>query len=129
METTVPNFLPDFPREVKTRMTFQDLGITQKTFELLLKTFESFPQIEEVIVFGSRAIGNFRTGSDIDIVLKGENITAKLVLNVNAILNERLPIPYFVDVLSFAQITSPELIEHISRVGKVIFTRKSLVCS
>jgi predicted nucleotidyltransferase len=110
-------------------MTGQDLGITQKTFELFLKTFESFPQIEEVIVFGSRAIGNFRTGSDIDIVIKGEKVTLRLALEVNAILNEHLPIPYFVDVLSLTQITTPELIEHISRVGKVIYIRKSLVSS
>jgi predicted nucleotidyltransferase len=110
-------------------MIYQDFGITQKTFELFLKTFESFPQIKEVIVFGSRAIGNFRTGSDIDIVLKGEKISVDLVLEVNAILNERLPIPYFVDVFLFTQITSPELIDHISRVGKIIYDRNSLICS
>jgi uncharacterized protein len=104
-------------------MTHLDFGITPKTFQLLLKTFQSFPQIEEVILFGSRAMGNYKKGSDIDLVLKGEKVTSRLVLQINAILNERLPIPYFVDILMFSQIDNPELLDHIQRVGKIIYEK------
>jgi uncharacterized protein len=104
-------------------MTYQDLGITQKSFELILKTLKSFPQIDEAIIFGSRAIGNFKKGSDIDLVLKGEKVTTRLIFQISAILNERLPIPYFVDILLLSQIINPDLINHINRAGKVIYSR------
>jgi len=105
-------------------MTHNDLGITSKTFLLLMKTFNSYPEIEEVILFGSRAKGNYMKGSDIDIVIKGEKVSSTLILQLNAILNERLPIPYFIDVLAYSQITNPALLDHINRVGKVIYQKK-----
>jgi predicted nucleotidyltransferase len=105
-------------------MTYVNFGITPKTFLLLMKTFESFPEVEEVILFGSRAKSNFKKGSDIDIVVKGESVTPRLVLKISATLNERLPIPYFVDVLIYSQIENPDLLDHIHRVGKVIYEKK-----
>jgi predicted nucleotidyltransferase len=108
-------------------MTHLDIGLTPKTYLLLMQTFETYPEIEKVILFGSRAKGNYKKGSDIDLVIKGERVTPRLLLQINAILNERLPIPYFIDVLSFSQIYNPSLLDHINRVGKVIYEKQPVV--
>lgn len=47
------------------------IGITDKSFHLLINTFSSYPEVEQVIIFGSRAKGNFKKGSDIDLTIKG----------------------------------------------------------
>lgn len=107
-------------------MNKQIPGITRKSFEYIQKVLQSFPEIEEAILFGSRAIGNYRKGSDLDIVLKGEKVNERLALKLSLILNERVPIPYFVDILSYYDISNPDIKDHIDRVGKVIYKRKVL---
>ena len=71
-------------------------GISEKSFHLLNQALIRFPQIEETVIFGSRAKGNYKTGSDIDIAIKGKNCSPKIAWDLNAYLNEELPIPYFV---------------------------------
>ncbi|MCD6346314.1 MAG: nucleotidyltransferase domain-containing protein, partial [Bacteroidales bacterium] len=60
-------------------------------------------------------------GSDIDLALVGNDLSPKIALEIAAILNEKLPIPYHVDVLHYDSITNPELKNHIDRVGKSFF--------
>jgi predicted nucleotidyltransferase len=96
-------------------------GISETTFEQLKKTFENYPEIKEVLVFGSRAKGNYRNGSDIDLAIKSTGNTLKLAFDLAGIFNERLPIPYQVDVLSYHDLDNIDLKEHIDRVGKPLF--------
>ncbi len=93
-------------------------GIGEKSFRLLNEAFARYAEVEEVIVFGSRAKGNFRPGSDIDLAIKGEKCDARTALDIAGHLNEELPIPYFVDVVNYASLESQALKEHIDRVGK-----------
>lgn len=88
-------------------------GLTDKTYQLMLAAFRQFPEIESVEVFGSRAMGNCKPGSDVDLVLKGEEVTAQTVVELSTLLNEKLPIPYFFDIVSYQDITEPELKNHI----------------
>ncbi len=83
-----------------------------------------YPAVKEAILFGSRAMGREKIGSDIDIALKGENLES-LVYEVSGQLNEETPLPYFFDILDFTSITNEDLIEHINRVGKVIYTKRN----
>jgi uncharacterized protein len=53
-------------------------GLTENTIEKFNSVFEKYPEIEEVVVYGSRAKGNYREGSDIDITLKGKKLTEKI---------------------------------------------------
>ena len=62
-------------------------------------------------------------GSDVDIVIF-ENGKTDCATRVSALLNEVLPLPYFFDVVSYAQVQNPEFIDHINRVGQVLFTRE-----
>ena len=97
-------------------------GISRRSFNLLLETFRSFHEIDQVLLFGSRAKGNFKTGSDIDLVIKGEKVGPDVIFRLKSILNERLPIPYEVDVVGYENLDHESLKEHIERVGKVIYT-------
>jgi len=100
-----------------------DYGITEKSMELLLDTFSKYPQIEEVILFGSRAKGNYKKGSDIDIAIKGKQCSADLVLKLQSYINEELLIPYMVDIVDYQSLNHVELKNHIDRVGKSIYHR------
>ncbi len=97
-------------------------GISAKSFDLIKSAFQDHPEVEEILVFGSRAKGNYKKGSDIDLAIKGKNCNDKTAMNINAILNEELPIPYFVDVLYYDGLDNPALKEHIDRVGKPLFS-------
>jgi len=98
-------------------------GITEKTHKILIEVFKDFSEVEQVVIFGSRAKGNYKQGSDIDLALKGKNVTPETALNVSVVINERKPVPYFVDVISYSHITNPELKEHIDRVGLVLYSK------
>lgn len=96
-------------------------GISEKSFELLLESLAKYPEVEEVIIFGSRAKGNFKKGSDIDLAIKGAQCSARLALTLQSYLNEELPIPYMVDVLDYNSLNHQELKEHIDRVGVKLY--------
>lgn len=96
-------------------------GISEKSFIMLLETFAKYPQIEEVIIFGSRAKGNYKKGSDIDLAIKGIACNASLALDLRAYINQELPVPYMVDVIDYYSLQHPELKDHIDRVGVVFY--------
>lgn len=98
-------------------------GISDKTYSKLLDTFSRFPEIKEVFIFGSRAKGSYKNGSDIDLAVKGENISPGLILKLKGLFNERLSIPYKVDVIGYDYLTHLGLKEHIQRIGRVIYFR------
>ena len=54
-------------------------GISEQSFETILKAFKDFSEIESTVLFGSRAIGSFKKGSDIDIAIYGQNLTPQSV--------------------------------------------------
>ncbi|MBI4237211.1 MAG: nucleotidyltransferase domain-containing protein [Deltaproteobacteria bacterium] len=80
----------------------------------------ALPEIAEVIVFGSRAIGTSKPGSDVDLALKG-HLDERTVARLSAALNEELPLPYFFDVVDYHAITNTALREHIDQHGQRIF--------
>jgi len=94
-------------------------GLDDSTRYKIKQVFDQHGDIDEVIVYGSRAKGNYRPGSDIDISLKGVNLTLNELNQIVLELDE-IDLPYQFDVSIYQQIDSVELVEHIDRVG-VIF--------
>lgn len=90
-----------------------DFGIFNASFSLILDTLKKEPKIHKAYIFGSRAIGTYKTGSDIDIVIEGEKLNLDILTSLADTLNEELPIPYYVDLLIYHQITNSKLKEHI----------------
>ena len=97
-------------------------GLKQSTVQDIQKVFSTFSEVEEVVLYGSRAKGNFKNGSDIDLTIKGENLNLKLINKISFCLDD-LYLPYTFDLSIFNHISSPELIDHIQRVGKVFYKK------
>jgi uncharacterized protein len=100
-------------------------GIYDKTFLFMLETFKSFTEIEHVIIYGSRAIGNYKKGSDIDLAIVGEKVDLHTVNKLSVKLNEELPVPYYFDVLDYNSLSNQELKKHIDQEGKFLYSRNS----
>lgn len=77
--------------------------------------------MEEAYVFGSRAMGNYRRGSDVDIPIKGTEVTFSTTSKIAGILNEDTLMPYHFDVLSYHDLKNNELLAHIHRVGQLFY--------
>lgn len=75
-------------------------------------------EIQSAIIFGSRAMGTSRNGSDVDIAIKGDRITEDLILEISSELNEKIQIPYRVDIVAPDLTDNEDLAENIKRVGK-----------
>ena len=101
-----------------------NLGLSEQDVDQIISVFAMFPDIMQAIVFGSRAKGNYKVGSDVDIALKGDKLDLELISAINYLLNEETNLPYKFDVLNFNAIQNVELTEHINRVGVCIFERK-----
>lgn len=100
-------------------------GITEKSYQLLLDTFLKHQEIEQVILFGSRAKGIHKKGSDIDLAIKANTSQPYFIFNLKAYLNEALPIPYFIDLVDYNSLDYPELKEHIDRVGIPFYQKEA----
>ena len=97
-------------------------GLSNNDINNIQSVFNKFPAIEQAILYGSRAKGNFKNSSDIDIALKGKGIDLSLLASINSQLDD-LIIPYKVDLFLFDRIKNRDLIDHINRVGKRIYNR------
>lgn len=98
-------------------------GLLVTDIERIVSIFKSNPKVDNVILFGSRAIDTYKPGSDIDIALKGTDIKLNDILDSKAEL-DRLSLPYKIDIVIFSRINESALTEHIERVGISLFNRK-----
>ncbi len=96
-------------------------GLEDSTIEKLQQIFETNPRVDKAYIFGSRAKGNYKPGSDIDLAVKG-NLTFNDILKLQGQLDD-LNLPYKVDLLAYNGIKEPALVEHIDRVGVELFNK------
>ena len=95
-------------------------GLTKSTISRINEVFDQYPEIERVILYGSRAKGTFNNGSDIDLVCVGKKLTHALVRDASKDLDNLL-LPYSIDLSILESISNQELLEHIERVGIVFY--------
>src|SRR5690554_4033579 len=98
-------------------------GLTKEEIDSMRAVFSKFKPIEEVVIYGSRAMGNFKPASDIDLTLKGDNIDLSLLTEIEFDLDD-LMLPYKFDISIYNRIANPAFLNHINRVGKKIYKRK-----
>ncbi|MBS0629475.1 MAG: nucleotidyltransferase domain-containing protein [Verrucomicrobia bacterium] len=98
-------------------------GLTSKDIQSIVEVLKRYPEIEEAIVFGSRALNRHKKGSDIDIALKGKNIDS-IAAEVAGLLNDESPLPYYFDIVDYHTIDNPDLRDHIDRVGQKIYNER-----
>lgn len=97
----------------------KQFGFKDGDMETIVAVLKKHPQIEQAVIFGSRAKGDYKPGSDVDMALKGNvhDITSE----ISYTLNEDSLLPYKFDVLDYNSISNKDLIDHINRVGIVIY--------
>lgn len=98
-------------------------GLKNDTINEIKKIFSLFPEVEEVIIYGSRAKGNYKPGSDIDLIFKGRDLNLNLLNKISLKIDD-LFLPYTFDLSIISQIENQELLDHISRIGSTFYKRK-----
>ena len=99
-------------------------GLTENDLKKIILILSEQPEIQEAFIFGSRAKGNYKNGSDVDIALKGKELNFQKIAHIGYLLNEETTMPYKFDVLNYHTIKNVDLAEHIDRVG-IIFYKSS----
>lgn len=102
----------------------ENTGLTIEDIESIQSIFAKYKEIDTVMIYGSRAMGNYKAASDIDLTLIGRNIDFDLLQKIEFDLDD-LMLPYKMDVSIYDKINNPEFIDHIKRVGKVFYDRKN----
>ncbi len=99
-------------------------GLTNETADRIRSVLGRFPEVEKAVLYGSRAKGNYKRGSDIDLTLFGSGLNASVLSQINSGLDDLL-LPQKIDVSIFAKISHGDLIDHIRRVGVVFYEKQS----
>ena len=97
-------------------------GLKEADIEQILLVFDNYPAIEKAILYGSRAKGNYRDSSDIDLCLVGDTLDLDLLLKVENKIDNLL-LPYNIDLSIFHKLDNLDLINHIERVGVLIYDK------
>ena len=97
-------------------------GLNDIELQALCSVLASMPEVEEAIIYGSRARGTNHIASDIDITLKGNELTYLQLALLDAKIDD-LYLPYFVDLSLFSMLKNSDLLESINREGKVLYKR------
>ena len=91
-------------------------GLTSENIHDIKVVFSRHKEVENAILYGSRAKGNHKPSSDIDISLVGNSITLTIQLEIATQLDDLL-LPYKIDLSIYHKIENKEFVEHIDRVG------------
>ena len=100
----------------------EKFGLLQDDINRIKTVFSKYDQIEEVLIYGSRAMGNFKLSSDIDLSLLGRKIDLSLQQQIEFDLDD-LMLPYKFDVSVYDGISNPQFLDHIQRVGKEFYKK------
>lgn len=97
-------------------------GLKEQTIESIRGVLARHPAVEKGVLYGSRAMGNFKPGSDIDLTLCGETLTSRELGVIVEELDDLL-LPYMIDLSIFYKLGHAGLRDHIERVGVVFYQR------
>ena len=101
-------------------------GLPQSAIQKINAVLSRYPQVEKAILYGSRAKGNYKNGSDIDLTLQGTALSLNIVYKILDDIDELL-LPYTIDLSIFKDISDPDVIEHIQRVGVVFYDKSKSI--
>ena len=99
-------------------------GLNERTVAQIQEVLARFSQVENAVLFGSRAKGVQKPGSDIDLALSGGNLDWRVLGRIEDALDDLL-LPYTFSLLHHHEQTDPEVAAHIARVGLPFYRRKA----
>jgi predicted nucleotidyltransferase len=97
-------------------------GLSDKEFDEMTAIFSQCKNLEKVILYGSRAKGNYKPFSDVDITLTGDCLTINDLYKLQDLFYYS-DLPYMYDISIFKNITNPDLTDHINRRGIVVWSK------
>jgi predicted nucleotidyltransferase len=97
-------------------------GLSESTVERIQGVLAHFPEVDKAVLYGSRAKGTHRPGSDIDLTLCGSGLDHTLLSRIGNELDDLL-LPYQMDLSLFVNLSYPALLDHIRRVGVALYER------
>ena len=97
-------------------------GLKPEAIAQINQIFAEYPEINKAILYGSRAKGNYKNGSDIDLTLISDRLNYRQLLQIQNQIDDLL-LPYSIDLSIFSSIDNLHLIEHIDRVGITFYDR------
>ena len=97
-------------------------GLAEKTVAQIAGVVERFPGVERAVLFGSRAKGVHKPGSDIDLALVGDTLDWRYLGRIDNALDDLL-LPYRFSLVIYGKNLDPAVAAHIKRVGIVLFER------
>ena len=99
-------------------------GLAESVIEVILGVFSHYPQIEQAVLYGSRAKGSYRQGSDIDLTLVGgSDLTSAVLTKVINELDDLL-LPYAIDLSLLLNISDAHVLDHIQRFGVALYQKE-----
>ncbi|MEL7071466.1 MAG: nucleotidyltransferase domain-containing protein [Cyanobacteria bacterium J06581_3] len=98
-------------------------GLNTQTIDKITGVLAQYSEVESAILYGSRAKGNYRNGSDIDLTLTGKGLTYRILTRIEDKIDDLL-LPYLFDLSILRQIENTNVVEHIHRVGVLFYQRK-----
>jgi len=100
-----------------------EFGLKESITSSIKNILVDFPKVKTVIIYGSRANGNYKPGSDIDLTFKGDHLNLAILNKISLRIDDLL-LPYTFDLSVFAHIDNKDLIEHIQKAGKIFYQRE-----
>jgi predicted nucleotidyltransferase len=100
-------------------------GLSDTVIKELQDVFRRHDNIKQVLIFGSRSKGNYRSGSDIDLAVLGDKIDYNQLLTILCEI-EDLNLLYSVDLLDYQKKKGTPIGDHIDRVGQIFYSRPKL---
>jgi len=99
-------------------------GLEETTIKKINEVFSHFPEIKEVVLYGSRAMGNHKKGSDIDLTILSDKIEMSTLYKIEKELDDLL-LPYTIDLSVHRYIQNSNLLDHIKKVGNTFYSNQT----
>lgn len=99
-------------------------GLSDKTIEAINSVLSKHSAVKKAIIYGSRAKGNYKNGSDIDLTLVGDGISYNELGTIDFELDDLL-LPYTIDLSILCLISDADVVDHIRRIGRPFYERRA----
>ncbi len=99
-----------------------DNGLRESDIQTIRDVLKQHPEVETAVLYGSRALGTWKKGSDIDLALKGKQLSSRICSQIHFELEEDTWLPYFFDISHYETINNKKLKAHIDQVGQTIYS-------
>ena len=101
-----------------------EFGLETMEMDKIIMSIASIDGVDKAVIYGSRAKGNYKPFSDVDISLVGKSLSYSDLLRLHSIIDDLL-LPYDIDLNIFDLIQNENLKEHILRCGRVIYESRN----